>query len=77
MVEVFKTNVTKLEQAELLLLQIHENFKDYRANFDLEDCDSILRIECCLAEVCAETIITLLKNAGYCAEVLPDGIPGN
>ena len=44
MVEVFKTNVHDVDQVNLLLNQIHNTFKGYKANFDLEDCDKILRI---------------------------------
>ncbi len=72
MVEVFKTDVSNGEAAKLLLLQIHENFKSYKANFDLEDCDLILRVQCSEGLVCALSIIELLKRNGFHAEVLPD-----
>ncbi len=35
MVEVFKTNVADKDQANILVDQIHKNFTDYKANFDL------------------------------------------
>jgi len=44
MVEAFKINVSDADKANLLLDQIHNTFKGYKANFDLEDCDKILRI---------------------------------
>lgn len=72
MIEVFKTDVNTSEAAKRLMLQIHENFKTYQANFDLEDCDLILRIQCHNGVVCAQSIIELLKKNGFYAEVLPD-----
>lgn len=42
MVEVFKTDVANCEDAKWLIAQLHENFNDHLANFDLEDCDLIL-----------------------------------
>lgn len=72
MVEVFKTDVNNGEAAQKLIGQIHENFITYKANFDLEDCDLILRIQCHDGTVCALSIIALLKESGYHAEVLPD-----
>ncbi len=45
MVEVFKTNVEDSSHADLLIEQIHKTYTHYTANFDLEDCDKILRVE--------------------------------
>ena len=45
MVEVFKTNVQTDEQAEHLLIILSETFPGLKMNFDLEDCDKILRAE--------------------------------
>lgn len=33
------------DEAEMLMLRIMETFDSYIANFDLEDCDKILRIQ--------------------------------
>ena len=46
MVEVFRTNVKQRDHANILISQIHKAFPDYKANFDLEDCDKILRVDC-------------------------------
>ena len=46
MVEVFKTNVKDQGVADKLIDQIHRIFIGYMANFDLEDCDNILRVKC-------------------------------
>ena len=45
MVEVFKTNVKDRDQAKMLIDQIQKTFTDFTANFDLEDCDKILRVK--------------------------------
>jgi hypothetical protein len=44
-VEVFKTNVKTGAQAERLITLIRENFPEYTVNFDLDDCDRILRVK--------------------------------
>ncbi|RYU80096.1 hypothetical protein [Hymenobacter persicinus] len=72
MVEVFKTNVRARRHARQLLAQIHHDFQDYRASFDLEDCDRILRVESPGAFIPPAGLIQLLREAGFHAEVLPD-----
>ncbi len=72
MVEVFKTNISNKSHANMLIDQIHKNFTDYKANFDLKDCDNILRIKSTKGIIQADLIVDLLKVAGFHAEVLPD-----
>ncbi len=45
MVEVFKTNVSEEKDAAQLLKQLQNASAQYKVNFDLDDCDRILRIE--------------------------------
>ena len=45
MVEVYKTNVKKQKQANLVLKKLRQEFPCFIFDFDLEDCDNILRIE--------------------------------
>ena len=45
MVEVFKTNVYEPCQSIMLVRILYNYFPDHRINFDLEDCDRILRVE--------------------------------
>ena len=71
MVEVFKTNVETCEQATDLLDAIHSAFINYRANFDLEDCDKILRVENNESYIESDCILHLLRQYGYAAEILP------
>ena len=44
-VEVFKTNVYKESDKNYVIAVIQTQFPDYKINFDLEDCDKILRVE--------------------------------
>jgi hypothetical protein len=75
MVEVFKTNVERHDHADMLIEQIHQIFTDYKANFDLEDCDKILRVKSASGFVHSSPVIELLKYYGFEAEVLPDDVP--
>ena len=71
MVEVFKTNVKDRDNAARLIAVIHKEFTDYTANFDLEDCDKILRIECNSGHIQAPFVIGLLEHFGFVADILP------
>jgi len=68
MVEVFKTNVQHHELAEQLVSILRARFSFYKINFDLHDCDKILRVEG--EQICVETIIKILSNHGLQCEVL-------
>jgi len=70
MIEVFKTNINCAEQARELVEQIQRHFTGYKANFDLDDCDRILRIV--TSGAIAMHFIDWLKDCGCHAEVLPD-----
>jgi hypothetical protein len=72
MIEVFKTNVTTRESAHMLIDQIHMTFTGYEANFDLDDCDHILRIHYEKGNVESSLIICLLKNFKFDAEILAE-----
>ena len=72
MVEVFKTNVTDQDHANRLIDQIHYTYQEYKANFDLEDCDRILRVKCTTETIQPSLLIGLLMDSGFRAEVLPD-----
>jgi len=60
---VFKTNVSEKKDAKILLDKILQQFPTHRINFDLEDCDKILRIEG--VEIRCEKIITILNMSDY------------
>lgn len=71
MIEVFKTNVTEWQDAEMLIARIRAGDKNYLVNFDLDDCDKILRVES-MTQFNAETIIQLMDGFGFRAEILED-----
>lgn len=72
MVEVFKTNINNPKLANKVIKKIHQAFKDYQANFDLEDCDKILRIYCSKGNIESDELILLLNEFGFEATVLND-----
>jgi hypothetical protein len=72
MVEVFKTNVCDKDLANAIVDMIHKTFEDHRANFDLDDCDHILRVETNVECIEAILIIALLQDYGCHAEILED-----
>lgn len=70
MIEIFRTNISNAQQAQMLVNEIHKTFTGYRANFDLWDCDKILRIQSATGFVQPSAVIDLLKSLGYTAELL-------
>jgi hypothetical protein len=68
MVEVFKTNVEEQQQAAKLLEVLTQHFPLSRINFDLDDCDRILRVEG--DTVSYKEIIELITNNGYQCKIL-------
>jgi hypothetical protein len=77
MIEVFKTNVSDQMHANMLLDQIHQAFSAYQANFDLEDCDRILRVKCTNGHIQVALLTHLLRKLGCQAEILPDDDPAD
>jgi hypothetical protein len=70
-IEVFKTNVADPERATWIVDQIERNFANCKVNFDLDDCDRILRVAF-EGKIQSDLLIDLLHHVGYKAEVLPD-----
>ena len=68
MVEVFKTDVYEEERSLAIVQTLLQYFPDNKINFDLEDCDKILRIEG--ENILSERIKELLNEAGHRCEVL-------
>ncbi len=63
MIEIFKTNVQKKSETKHIIAIIKKQFPDYEINFDLEDCDKILRIEA--LKLKPNEIIKHLNSLGY------------
>jgi len=68
MVEAFKTNINKVGQSKLLVKKLLQHFPSSCINFDLDDCDNVLRVEG--DNICPEKIITLVIEHGYQCEAL-------
>ncbi|WKZ61300.1 MAG: hypothetical protein QY309_07380 [Cyclobacteriaceae bacterium] len=73
MIEVFKTNVNKRAQAEQLVQLIQQTFVGYNANFDLEDCDRILRIKS-RTVINSDEVIRLLSRMDISVSVLDETV---
>ena len=68
MVEVFKTNLQQHELAEQLACTLRGRLGFCKINFDLEDCDKILRVEG--KQICVNSIIEILNTRGLDCELL-------
>jgi hypothetical protein len=63
MIEVFKTNVETASDATNLVEMLLQQFPASRINFDLQDCDKILRVEG--KDFSTEQVMLLLKENGF------------
>jgi hypothetical protein len=70
MIEVFKTNVKDLNEASRLIVQMSKIFSNYTVNFDLEDCDRIMRVKADQDVIDSASVIDFLHSVGFDAEVL-------
>ena len=68
MVEVFQTNVQEKWQAEELVGLLQQHFPYSKINFDLQDCDKILRVDGRYVE--PEKVMQLVKENGFVCNVL-------
>lgn len=66
-VEVFKTNVASKYEAAMLIEMLCQVYPFAQINFDLEDCDRILRIK---GSISTRSIVNLLNEKGYLCEEL-------
>jgi len=62
MVEVFKTNVQEAGHSETMIQKLLEHFPQCKINFDLEDCDNILRVD---GDIRPGQVIAVLNTNGY------------
>jgi hypothetical protein len=68
MILVFKTNVINKKSAAKLKPVLNNMESVSRWNFDLSDCDKILRIEAC-SDISPEIISILGENGYQCMEL--------
>lgn len=67
-VEIFKTDVHDLNDATKILAELNEIYPALRINFDLEDCDRILRVEGFDPDL--KSIQKCLNSFGFSCEVI-------
>ncbi len=60
--------------ADKIISEIHKTFVGYQANFDLEDCDNILRVKSVTGSLECTHLSCFLKELGCDAEILEDEI---
>lgn len=68
MIEVFKTNVQEFSEAQKLVALLRRHFPDTKINFDLDDCDKVLRVEG--NDLRIEKVMTIVKGKGFLCKVL-------
>ena len=68
MIEFFKTNVRTKKQARKILNQLSIQYPKAKINFDLSDCDKILRVEDQI--ISSEEIIRHLDKESFQCETL-------
>jgi hypothetical protein len=68
MVEVFKTNVQEFSEAQKLVALLQRHFPDSKINFDLDDCDKVLRVEGNNLRI--EKVMALVTEKGFLCTVL-------
>lgn len=73
MVEVFVTNVAKKEDSVFLIHELEKILPHSEINFDLEDCDRILRIKgLSPLPVAPGDVIACLGHHGFQCQTLTD-----
>ena len=68
MAEVFKTNVKQVHHAKKIIDDLLQYFPKSKINFDLKDCDKILRIDG--QNIFSDEVINVLKSKGFICEEL-------
>ena len=71
-VKVFKTDVQDQWVARHLIFFLQQTFSHCRINFDLDDCDRILRVESQQGKIEESEIQLLIGRCGHHCEPLQD-----
>ena len=71
-VEVFKTNVQHEKDARIIIHRLEEQFPETVVNFDLEDCDKVLRVACRDQILQTQKIMAVVESYGFVLEPLSD-----
>ena len=68
MVEIFKTSILQKQEAFAAIKTLSDYLPSLKINFDLSDCDKILRVEG--QQFSAQQIIDILRRQGHYCQVL-------
>lgn len=64
-IEVFRTDVSSIRDAEKMHQIISNHYPFYKINFDLSDKDRILRVVCCTHEIDLHAVIGLFEANNF------------
>lgn len=67
-IEIFKTTVRTKRMARIIITDLIRTFPNAKINFDLDDCDKILRIDC--NRLIIDEVIETVNRRGFDCEVL-------
>lgn len=67
-IEIFKTNVIRQKDADRILEAFEKKFPFSKINFDLYDCDRILRVES--SEKMNDGVFELMNRLGFDCDVI-------
>jgi hypothetical protein len=68
MIEIFKTDIKKVSQANKLIALLLPHFPGSKINVDLHDCDKVLRIEG--GHFLPAKVLLLVKENGFMCSIL-------
>ena len=71
MIEIFKTNVIKKRAAKSIVTELMEILPNAFVNFDLDDCDRILRVQTADKNF-EKRVIKVVNKMGFHCEILND-----
>lgn len=72
MIEIYKTNIEKRKTAKRVRKVLRQRFPNLLIDFDLEDCDKILRVENPEGNFDADLILDQVLKMGFFIDVLAD-----
>jgi len=71
-VEIFKTNIQQKSEADDVYKRLSGFMPDAKINFDLDDCDKILRIEDLMIDLVS--VVSIVEDLGFICKPIPDKI---
>jgi hypothetical protein len=69
-IEIFKTNVNTKRQAQQVLKSLQACLPDYCFNFDLDDCDRILRAQSSSNSIDINNIIKIVEDNAVAIDLI-------